>query len=567
MNAARINRDVTALRKKGIHLSPTSREFWELTGIGETGPRLSVFRAARQRAEKSGLTEYQAIVEAVATANDLLDFNRHGSRMLAARRLATFLNSGVQGNDKEVRTLFGYSNNYNHVADLISPYIKQSEGQVLSILEAKKVTVAAKAWAKLSFYAMVGVAMSLLYKDDEEYKKINQYFRNTHWVFKDSSGTWRRIPKPFSLGMASLVAERGFERMYHKDPAAIERMITGLFDIMLPPHTIPGLQIPYELWANKSAFTGAPIVPKHLEGLSGEMQFNKYTSEFSKWLAQGVGVSAAKLDYAIAGITGSLGRSLLDLSNPTLPAAGKALRDSGLPQMGLPTTPRPEMAQRDMIFVRRFTVDPARSSQSKREFWEAMSQTNGQMTGKAKSYKEFMDSQQYSEASELLRKAPENERAFALLQYHGTTSDKASHPMTRANAVLSVTNGIRRELDRGILKDDEGNAYSPSNRRVIQEMIEQIQMREARNAQIVIGERGYTHMKILDVEPVMAELAKKVPSLAAELEYRLSKPVPFLGKIKSFEDVREGWPDLKQKVLEPDFAGDNPTRRKVGRKS
>ena len=533
----------------------------------ETGTRLAVFRAARSRALASGLNEYEALQEAAYTTNDLIDFGRHGSKMLAARRLVTFLNANIQGIDKEVRSISGFSNNANAVADVISPYLKQSEGNVLSVLERERIPVSVKAWAKASFIGLLGMMLTAAYKDDEEYEEVSKYFRNTHWVFKDHTGTWRRIPRPFTLGISSLAAERAFEAYYKKDTKAFERLRSGIFDLVMPPHAVPAVQVAYEWWANKSAFTGAPIVPQHLENVSPELQFTAYTSEFSKWLAQGVGVSAAKLDYAIASVTGSVGRNLLDLSNQALPATAQALGNAGLPQLGLSATPRQELSQRDMPFVRRFTIDPARSSQSKKEFWEAMSQSNGEMSGLAKSYKEFTDSQQYSEAAALLRKAPENDRIFALLQYHGSPADKAEHPMTRANSVLSVTNGIRRELDRGVLRDENGNLYSPSNRRVIQEMIEQIQMREARNAQIVIGASGYTNMKIMPTEPVLDELMKKVPSLAAELDYRLSKPVPFLGKIKSFDEVRYGWPDLKQRVLEPNFAGDNPTHRTVGRKS
>ena len=191
-----------------------------------------------------------------------------------------------------------------------------------------------------------------------------------------------------------------------------------------------------------------------------------------------------------------------------------------------------------------------------------MSTTNGEMAIKAAGYKEFYDRAQFDEAAQTLKRMKEHERVYALVEGHGNATDKREHPMNRAKSVLEVTNGIRRDIDTGKMKDDNGNAYSPSDRRVIQEMFEQIQMREARNAQIVLGLPGFTHLKIMPVEPVIRELEAKVPSIAEELDYRLRK-----ARVKDFDEVRDGYADLKARVLEPDYVEDNPPRRKVGRRS
>ncbi|TXH10948.1 MAG: N-acetyltransferase [Hyphomicrobiaceae bacterium] len=565
MSASRIERDIKALQKKGIRIRdalPHKKQFWELTGVTETGTRLSVFRAARERALADGLDEYEATVEAAYTANDLIDFGRHGSKMLAARRLVTFLNAFVQGIDKGIRTGAGGSEVKRAVQDVISPYVRQSDGQVLTVLERKAVPVAAQFYMKMTMIGFVGFALSAVYKDDPEYEEIPEYFRNTHWIFKDATGTWRRVPKPFELGAMSLVMERTFEAYYKGDTKAMKRLVSGLGDLVAPPHVVPGVQVAYELWANKSSFTGGPIVPPNLEKLPGELQFTAYTSELSKWMAVGTGVSAAKIDHAIAGITGSLGRSLLDKSNVIMPPVGMFLQERGMPTLGLPTTPRPEQRDVDRIFVRRFTVDPARSSESKKEFWKEMSTTNGEMAIKAAGYKEFYDRAQFDEAAQTLKRMKEHERVYALVEGHGNATDKREHPMNRAKSVLEVTNGIRRDLDTGKMKDDNGNAYSPSDRRVIQEMFEQIQMREARNSQIVLGLPGFTHLKIMPVEPVIRELEAKVPSIAEELDYRLRK-----ARVKDFDEVRDGYADLKARVLEPDYVEANPPRRKAGRRS
>lgn len=565
MRAARVNRDIEALRKKGIKISealPHNKEFWELTGVTETGTRLSVFRKARERALADGLDEYEATIEAAYTANDLIDFGRHGSKMLVVRRLVTFLNAMLQGTDKSLRVASGQSEPKAAIQDVISPYVRQSDGQALTVLERQRVPLAAQFWAKFVTIGFIGAALAFSYRDDPEWEEIPEYFRTTHWMFKDPSGTWRRIPKPFELGAMSLVMERTFEAMWKGDKKAAERMMSGLADLVTPPHVVPGVQIAYELWANKSKFTGAPIVPQQLEKLPPELQFTAYTSEFSKWMAINTGLSAAKIDHAIAGVTGSLGKSLLDTSNAVMPPVGAFLKERGLPTLNISDRPRPELRQSDTIFIRRFTVDPARSSQSKKDFWKEMSTTNGEMAVKAGGYKEFYDRGQFDEAGETLKRMKEHERVYALLEGHGTTYDKRMHPMNRARDVLTVSNGIRRDLDTGKLKDDQGNAYSPSDRRVIQETIENLQMREARNAQIVMGVPGYAHLKIMPTEPTLKELEAKVPSLFEELDFRLRKK-----KVQDFDAVRAEYIDLKARVLEPDYAAENTPRRKVGRRA
>ena len=233
----------------------------------------------------------------------------------------------------------------------------------------------------------------------------------------------------------SLVMERTFEAYYKGDTKAMKRLVSGLGDLVAPPHVVPGVQVAYELWANKSSFTGGPIVPPNLEKLPGELQFTAYTSELSKWMAVGTGVSAAKIDHAIAG-------SLALSAGPCWTSRTSSCRRSdvparaGMPTLGLPTTPRPEQRDVDRIFVRRFTVDPARSSESKKEFWKEMSTTNGEMAIKAAGCKEFYDQAQFDEAAQTLKRMKEHERVYALVEGHGNATDKREHPMNWAKSVL-----------------------------------------------------------------------------------------------------------------------------------
>lgn len=568
LSETRVKRDIERLRTKGIRFTEgfnfiTNRgRLQEVTGITESGTRIGVFRNARQRALNDGLSEYEALIEAAYSANDIIDFGRHGSKMLAVRRLVTFLNASLQGLDRSIRTGIGQTESKVAVRDLVSPYIKHRTGQPLTILERKQVSTAAKFHAKMVSIGLIGAAMSLLYMDDEEYQEIPEYIRDTHWVFKIEDGSWVRFPKPFELAIYSNIAERAIEYGVGGDEAALDRMRRGLFAVLIPPHTVPGVQTGYELWANKSAFSGAPIVNDMLLAYEPEMQFTSYTSEFSKTMAQWTGVSAAKLDHAIMGITGGLGRIALDASNQTFPAIGQGLDAAGLPTMGFSTTPRTAIRQNDIPFIKRFTTDPARSSLSRREFYQQMARTDGEMSMVANSYKERWDRGEYLEATQLLSRRSEQQRAYALLEGHGSAAEKRLHPMNRARDILSTTNSIKRELATGELKRADGTAYSPSDRRTILQMIEQVQMREARNAMVMIGLPGYAQRKILDNEPIWKELQAKAPDLWVELDYRLNKK-----KIQPMDVIRTEWPALRQRVMAPGYAEQNPPTRASGRRS
>jgi hypothetical protein len=568
LHEARVKRDVKRLSRKGIKVRefhPMRPEFWKATGLTETGTRISVFRRARQRALNDGLNEYEAAVEAAYSANDMIDFGRHGSKMLVARRLVTFLNAALQGLDRSARTARGKTENVRTVRDLISPYIKSRNGQPLTIAERRRVSLATKMWGRIAMISLIGAALTMLYLDDEDYEEFPEYFRDTHWLFK-LGGQWFRIPKPFELGAGSLILERGIEAFVKGDEAARDRLLRGLVNLATPPTSIPGMTLALELTTNKQFGIGETVttamlkqltgqkvdsrdlVPQNMLKLPAEMQYTAQTSEISRMLAQWTGYSAIKWDHIIQGLGGSLGRTALDLSKQ-LPS----------------DRPRTEMRPEEMIFLRRFTAEPARSSQSKRQFWQLMSRYTGEFEGASSALKKLYDEgrENSPEADALLESMNDNERAFALLElYEDKISVRRMHPLNRAMDIISVSNGIRKELLTGELKKADGSAYSPREMRQIQETIELIQLREARNALIAIGHPGWSHMRVLDGEAPHRELEALVPDLAEEYNFRLGKK-----KLPSFEEVREGWPDLKREILDPDYRLINEPKRKRGRQS
>lgn len=541
------------LRRKGIRIrdaaNPFDRTFWELTGLTETASRAAVWETARERARKDGLSEWEAAKEATFTQRDWLDWDLYGSKMLTGKKIFHFMNVSLQGLRRGLQAATGNADNYRAVYDIISPYVKQQTGARLTVMEKNKLPLAAKFWAMAVGIGMVGLMQSLLYRDDDEYADIKEYFRDTHWVFKAPDGTWVRVPKPFELAALSNIFERSFEAANHDDPVALQRMTRGLSRIVLPPHEVAWITLPYELWANKSTFSGAPIVPPYKTGLDAELQANKYTSEFSKWMAGWTGLPAAKIDHTIFGALGGIGRSAVWGASQIVTMAGGN------------KVPPAELRLSESPVFRRFVVDPVRSSQSKEEFWNLVGNVDGAFEGAEMSYKRRLDAGSPNALS-VLQGRSDNEKAYALLNTHGRSQEKKRHPLNYAGHIASVGNVILNEIESGELRRADRQHYSPSERRVIQDYITMITRREIRNALILIEHPGWKGSKIIDTEPLMREFAERAPDLYEEYSFRLEKK-----RLPDFAEVRAGWASLKQEVLDPMYPINNPTERKSGRRT
>ena len=104
-------------------------------------------------------------------------------------------------------------------------------------------------------------------------------------------------------------------------------MIEGAVPSYLPTFTVPII----EHFANKSTFTGRPIVPFSTEGLLPEYQYSEYTSETAKGIASMIASipgfkakapSPAVLDNYIRGWTGGTGQYVMKLADFALQKAG-----------------------------------------------------------------------------------------------------------------------------------------------------------------------------------------------------------------------------------------------------
>jgi hypothetical protein len=546
---SRIKREILQLRRKGIRftLNPLTRDFWRMTEFAETGTRLGVFQKAFDRSKADGLTDWESSVEAAFIARDYIDFGRRGSRMLSARRLIPFFNAAMQGLDRGIRGLTGKVDADRVLRTAISPYIKSRTGQPLSIVEQGNMKQAAQVWGYMVALGMIGLGLSLLYKDDEEYEEISDQIKATHWLFR-VNGEWVRIPKPFELAFFSNLVERTFDYTYRDDPTSIERFIDGLQHIVVPPHSAPGVAVTTELATDHSFFSGRPIVGPFLKSLPPELQFNAYASEFSKYLGKQVGISPAYIDHFITGFGASYGREFVNASDMFMPALGKATNGA----FGLPTGPVADPAVQDYFFIRRFTTDPKRGSISVRQFWDMMSMENGTFVQAASGYKHLVDKVRDAKgAQELLDRLPDEERAYALLKA-GNSGNRSKyrrlHPMERAKEIVTIAGGMKKEINLNRLyKGGKGKQIelTPQQMRTVSDLLSDISMRESRNALIALKVRGWEQKKPLRVDTVFDELEAAAPDVHKELVGRIKSK-----KLPSYNDVVKGWPVARERILE-----------------
>lgn len=435
--------------------------------------------------------------------------------MIEARRLIPFLNASLQGLDKGYRAL-------------VKPFFKLGTDLPLTAAEQREAGAAAKGWAKVATIGLAGLGLTALYRDDPEYEEISDYYRATHWMVKLGGGRWAAIPKPFEFAVLSNVFERAYERVAKDDPLAWERLREGLGEIFVPPLDAPAISVPFELAFNYDSFGDRPIVTDDVRGLEPRLQFNAYTSEFSRQMGDLLNVSPMYIDHAITGFGGSWGRQILNWSNLT--------RANGADQ------------QLDDAFIaRRFVKDVSRGASSTRQFWGLVARDRGEWETVALTYGEMRDIGNVAEADAYLAGKPETEVAYALLNEHFTVKEKRLHPLRRGKDAISVLSKFRKDMMLDRLTDigtGDPIVMPGSIKAGVDDVLSRLSMIEARNALIASNVRGWTQKAIMETAPVWAELEAASAAAYTEIRARYKK-----AKVYNEAKVREAWPEAQARIL------------------
>ena len=262
-------------------------------------------------------------------ARDLLDFSMQGSwpAFRLAAQTIPFLNARVQGLYKLGR-------------DGITP----TSRVLYNTITGKEIDANDAQKARAFGYTTLAVAMAsmLLYmafKDDEEFQKREAWDRDNFWWFRlPGMEAAFRVPKPFEIGAFGTMAERVLEQIVDQGAEgkafgdSMFRMLTDTFAINPIPQMIRPL---VDLYANKDAFTGAPIESAGMERLSKQERVTDNTSPIAQALGglssifgEKVSLSPVQVDYAIKAYFGWLGGTATQASvYATLPFRDGAYPD------------------------------------------------------------------------------------------------------------------------------------------------------------------------------------------------------------------------------------------------
>ena len=299
----------------------------------EGASRLEEYRLAR----KKGKSPKEAAFDAREVT---LDFARIGASMQGWNKIAAFFNANIQGTDKLIRT---FKSN------------------------PKRATV--RAMASITLPSVILYAVN---RDNEDYHEAPRWLRDFFWLIPTKETPLQDktpfvpVPKPFAYGLAfGSSIERTLEWIDRKDPSAFDGFANSLLQAFVPDPMPTAIKPPIEAWANKSFFTGRDIVPRHLERLPPEYQFEPWTTEFSKGMAKmfkkaGVPASPMKIENALFGYTAGAGRAATAILNPLLRLGDDVER------------PTPTMA--DIPGIRAFAVRKTGAGESMQRFYDRLAE-------------------------------------------------------------------------------------------------------------------------------------------------------------------------------------------------
>jgi hypothetical protein len=288
----------------------------EFSDALENSNRLALYQQLRARGASH--------LEASYAARDLQDFSLQGSwssvRFLS--QVVPYFNARLQGMYKLGR-------------DGLDPVVQVLGGDADASTRQK----AAKFSAVLGAVTLFGVGLYLANKDDEEFKKLEEWQKDSFfWIRLPGTDKAVRIPKPFEMGAFSTIMERLVEQMVDdkvEGKVFGQRLKNVIFE-NLAMDPMPQIFKPiYELATNKDGFTERPIESMGMERLSKQNRVNSGTSAAAVGLgkvnamfadfasaatggavsAEAIQVSPIQIDYLVRGYLGWLGASILTTSN------------------------------------------------------------------------------------------------------------------------------------------------------------------------------------------------------------------------------------------------------------
>lgn len=175
------------------------------------------------------------------------------------------------------------------------------------------------------------------FHDDPDYQKLPARERMRNMIIsKNNDGTFVKIPMEPSYNSFGEMTIRTLSYLKDNDPEAFKGTLDALANAWTPPILTGALQgatqgtgiegsaggllnsmspAPILGATYNQSFTGAPIVPKRLEGRSDKNQFDERTSGPAKWIGEKLKMAPMKVDYLLRAYGGDPARLLLPLTS------------------------------------------------------------------------------------------------------------------------------------------------------------------------------------------------------------------------------------------------------------
>lgn len=297
-----------------------------------------------------------------AARNVTTDFSSGGTSNSADKALWRFFNASIQSSYKAANTFIDGSTN------------AQSRSRLGRQIAAFGGVVAAR--------AIIDVLLRIT-DDDGTYDAIPDYIKNSYWIIPTpTKGKYIRIPTANGLytstanaiGLRIGEAVTGIREGGEAGNMIGEQAVGLIGDILdainpfgefnegNPIGSNFNLNPLIQVVGNKS-WTGAPIVPKSMENLSPELQYDDNTSEFAKLAGKIMGFSPLKLDYLINQNSGTIGEV-------------KDALDAGIKKGQTDGVAAGTGEAFSEYFLSRFKVDTAYSQQVTSAFYDYKEQLN-----------------------------------------------------------------------------------------------------------------------------------------------------------------------------------------------
>jgi hypothetical protein len=314
--------------QRGLH------RLLEIHEASDAATRIAIYKKAKAKAIKDGMSESQAVDYAVFKARESINFALTGNSPTLAnlRQMIPFLNATIVGLDTLYRAATGYGLNPEERA---------------------------KVQRMFATRAMMMVAMTVAYaaslQDDDDYKKLPDYVKDGNWLIPMSTESGKQFVKvtvPYEVGFLFKTLPEVFVR-YMSGTSTGKESLASIRSGFIQNMPTGGVPVPQavrpllEVVTNHSFFTNRPI-----EGMGDSRlpvaERGQRASEFAKMMS-GLGLdklslSPAKIDVLTKGYFAELGAFFNELSGAVINTA---------------TGKEPTPKNVDNAFSKAFLTDPS----------------------------------------------------------------------------------------------------------------------------------------------------------------------------------------------------------------